>query len=273
MATEAPKSVLPVMYNDLEPITKDKHGKMKVKTFDKMPFAAKMHAVPVTVEEIPLLQRHFPIVFTTGENMLPIALMGLNEGANAFFDDEGNLVDNKVYLPAYLRRYPFMLARLRKDSEELSLCIDPTSGVLDEKEGDALFDGDAPSQRTQDILKFCEQFETSAQRTGAFVEELKKLDILMDGEVAIQPDGMDKPYLYRGFKMIDEAKFRELKGDQLRKMNQNGMLPIVIAHLFSLGQIRDIFARQVRAGKGPVSVEELEGTKGDKPAKGKKEKA
>lgn len=262
MATEAPKGVLPVMYNDLEPITKEKHGKLTIKNFAKLPFASKMHAVPVTVEEIPLLQRHFPVVFTTGENMLPIALMGLNEGANAFIDDEGNLIDERIYLPAYLRRYPFMLARLKQDSEELSLVVDPTSDVVgDHKDGDPLFDGDAPSQRTQDILKFCEQFETSAQRTAAFVEELKKLDILMDGEVAIQPDGMEKPYLYRGFRMVDEAKFRELSGDKLRKMNQSGMLSVIIAHLFSLGQIRDVFARQVRAGKGPVTVEELEGKK------------
>ena len=53
--------------------------------------------------------------------------------------------------------------------------------------------------------------------------------------------------------MVDEEKFRELRGDELRKMNQNGMLPLVYAHLFSLGQIRDVFARQVQQGKGPVS--------------------
>jgi hypothetical protein len=52
--------------------------------------------------------------------------------------------------------------------------------------------------------------------------------------------------------MVDEEKFRELRGDELRKMNQSGMLPLVYAHLFSLGQIRDVFARQVQQGKGPV---------------------
>ena len=259
MASQAPKPTLPVLYNDLEPITKEKHGNMSIRKFDKMPFAAKIHAVPVTVEEIPMLQRYFPIVFTTGENTLPIALMGLNEGVNAFFEDDGTLIEKDVYLPAYLRRYPFMLARLRQDSEELSLCIDPTADVIaEDKDGDPLFENDQPSQRVQDILKFCEHFEGSAQRTGVFVDELKKLDIMMDGEVAIQPDGMEKPYLYRGFRMIDEKKFRELKGDQLRKMNQNGMLSIIIGHLFSLGQIRDVFARQVRAGKGPVDASELE---------------
>ena len=43
----------------------------------------------------------------------------------------------------------------------------------------------------------------------------------MDGEVAIQPDGADQPFVYRGFKMVNEEKLNELRGDQLRKMNQS----------------------------------------------------
>jgi hypothetical protein len=82
--------------------------------------------------------------------------------------------------------------------------------------------------------------------------ELVKSGLLMDGEVAIQPDGSDQPFVYRGFQMIDEEKLREMRGDELRKMNQNGMLPLLFAHLFSLAQIRDIFGRQVAQGKGPI---------------------
>ena len=51
--------------------------------------------------------------------------------------------------------------------------------------------------------------------------------------------------------MIDEEKLRELRGDELRKMNQNGMLPLIYAHLFSLAQMRDVFARQLAQGKAP----------------------
>ncbi len=51
-----------------------------------------------------------------------------------------------------------------------------------------------------------------------------------------------------------EAKLREMRGDELRKMNQSGMLALVFAHLFSLGQIRDLFGRQVQQGKGPAAL-------------------
>ena len=71
-----------------------------------------------------------------------------------------------IYIPAYMRRYPFLLARLRPDSDELSLCFDPTSGAVGEfDEGEPLFDGDQPSEATKAILQFCEQFETAGQRT------------------------------------------------------------------------------------------------------------
>jgi hypothetical protein len=181
--------------------------------------------------------------------------MGLNEGVNVFFGDDGRPLDQQTYIPAFIRRYPFLLARLRPDSDELSLCFDPTSNAVgDFEDGEPLFDGDQPSEATKAILQFCEQFEAAGQRTAAFMEDLKKSDLLMEGEVAIQPEGYEQPFVYRGFRMVDEEKLREMRGDELRKMNQNGMLPILYAHLFSLSQMRDVFGRQMVQGKAPTQV-------------------
>ena len=255
MATAAPTQNLPLFYGELEPLNLTQHGKMNVRRIEKATVIATTHAIPATVDEFSLLQRHYPIVFSVGDQPVPLALMGLNEGINVFLDEEGKMREANAYVPAYMRRYPFLLARIRPDSDELSLCFDPSSGAVGEfDEGEPLFDGDKPSQATNAILQFCEQFETAGQRTAAFVEELKKSGLLMDGEVAIQPEGADQPFVYRGFQMVDEEKLRELRGDELRKMNQNGMLPLIYAHLFSLPQIREVFSRQVMLGKGPVAV-------------------
>jgi hypothetical protein len=211
--------------------------------------------VPVTVEEFTIVQRHYPIIFSAGENPVPLALLGLNEGVNTYFDADGRPIDTNTYVPAYLRRYPFLLAKLRPETDELSLCFDPTAGAVSEDaDGPALFEGDQPGETTKNILAFCEQFETAGQRTQAFMDELLKSGLLMDGEVAIQPDGADQPFLYRGFRMVDEEKLRELRGDELRRMNQSGMLPAIYAHLFSLSQVRDLFARQIQQGKGPAGA-------------------
>jgi hypothetical protein len=124
---------------------------------------------------------------------VPLALMGLNEGVNVFVDEDGKFVEN-VYVPAYARRYPFMLARLTPEAQELSLCFDPTSDLVgDFEEGSALFDGEQPSETTKGMLGFCEQFEQAGLRSGAFVKELEKHGLLIDGEVAIQQDGPEAP--------------------------------------------------------------------------------
>jgi len=255
MATAAPNQGLPLFYNSIEPLNLEQHGKMKVRGISSVPEIGRTHAVPLTVDEFTLVQRHYPIVFSVGGPPVPIALMGLNDGVNVFLDENGRARDTNLYIPAYLRRYPFLLGKLRPESDELSLCYDPTSGAVGEfDEGEPLFDGDQPSAATKAILEFCEQFEAAGLRTNAFIEELVKTDLLMDGEVAIQPEGFDQPFVYRGFRMIDEDKIREMRGDELRKMNQSGMLPLIYAHLFSLSQMRDVFARQMQQGKAPAQV-------------------
>ncbi|MEY4159553.1 MAG: hypothetical protein RLZZ136_174 [Pseudomonadota bacterium] len=255
----APQAALPLFYQDLMPLNSRDHATWKSRQTDKASWLTTQHAVPLTAEEFPDAARHFPIIFSAGDNPVPLALMGLNEGVNVFVDDEGKLTEN-VYVPAYVRRYPFLLAKLRPDSEELSLCFDPTCDLVGEgDEGNALFDGEAPSATTQGLLDFCRQFEEAGQRTQNFVEELEKHNLLMDGEVAVQQEGTEQPFVYRGFKMIDEAKLREVRGDVLRGWNQNGILPLIYAHLFSLQLIREIFGRQVQVGKGPVAVPEAAG--------------
>ncbi len=256
MATAPTAAGLPIFYKDLVPLNSKEHATFKTRPIDSAKFMEGQHAVPLTVEEFVMASRHFPIIFSSGDNPVPLALMGLNEGVNVFMDDAGQFT-TPVYLPAYIRRYPFMLARLRPDGDELSLCFDPTSDAVGEfeKEGEPLFDGEDPSENTKAILKFCEDFEQAGARTHQFVEELSKSGLLMEGEVAIQQEGNENPFVYRGFQMVDEEKLRELRGDELRKMNQSGLLPLIHAHLFSLQLMRDIFASQVQQGKVPQAVE------------------
>lgn len=255
MASATDAADLPIFYKDLQPLSSVDHADFHARALDNAEFLIDQHAVPLTSDEFVSASRHFPIVFSASEVPVPLALMGMNEGVNTFVDPEGKLV-NPVYVPAYVRRYPFLLARLRPDSDELSLCFDPTSKAIGKfDEGDALFDADQPTEATNAILEFCKQFEEAGQRTGQFMDELKKADLLMDGEVSIQPEGTDKPFVYRGFQMVDEAKLRELRGDVLRKMMQNGMLGLIFAHLFSLQLMREVFAEQVKLGKMPLVTE------------------
>ncbi len=237
---------LPLFYGSLVPLSSQLHPTHGLKPRDSLAFTSGTHAVPLTVDEFPVAQRHYPIVFGLGENPAPLALIGLQEGQNLYLDADGKWEQN-AYIPAFVRRYPFMLARLAPDSQELSLCFDDSAGIIAAGEGDALFAGTEPTETTKNILQFCEQFEQAVMRTRNFMEEMEKLELLIDGEVTIQRPDLPQPAVYRGFRMVSEEKLQNLRGDQARKMVQNGMMGLVYAHLFSLGLISPLFERQFQA--------------------------
>ena len=254
MASAPQAAQLPLFYKDLMPLNSRDHAAWSSRITENATWMVGQHAIPLTAEEFVHASRNYPIVFSIADSPVPLALMGLNEGVNTFFDDDGKL-NTPVYVPAYARRYPFMLAKLTPDTEELSLCFDPTSNLIgDFKDGVTLFDGDQPSESCKATLDFCRNFEEAGFRTQAFVDELVKHDLLMDGEAAIQQAGVEQPFVYRGFQMVDENKLKEVRGDVLRGWAQNGLLPLIYAHLFSLQLIREIFGRQVQAGKGPEEL-------------------
>ena len=247
---------LPLFYNSLEPLSSQAHADFRVRPANTAPFLKTQHAIPITVDEFVLVQRYMPIVFSVGPEAIPIALMGLNEGVNVFVDDEGKINQPNFYVPAYIRRYPYMLAKLTPTADELSLCFDPTSDTIGKfDDGDPLFADGQPTEVTKNILGFNEMFEQAGARTAAFMRDLVEAELLMDGEVSIQAEGVEQPYIYRGFQMVNEEKLADLRGDQLRKMGKSGMLPLLYAHLFSLSQMREIFQMQIDRGKAlPVTT-------------------
>jgi hypothetical protein len=247
----APLQGLPLFYNDLTPISSDVHADWRLRARNGVPFLTKVHAVPLLAEEFISASRFYPIVFSAGDNPVPLALMGLNEGVNTFVDEDG-LFPADFYVPAYIRRYPFMLARLRPDSDELSLCMDPTSDVIGAfEEGEPLFDGKEPTERTKDILSFCEQVEKASIVTNSFFQDIAEQKLLIDGEFTAQPNEAPQPYVYRGFQIVSDEALKNLRGDVVRKWNQSGLLPLLYAHLFSLQRMADVFGRQAQQGKLP----------------------
>ena len=248
----APQQGLPLLYNDLTPISSQLHGDWRLREIRGAKFLHGVHAVPLLAEEFIAASRFYPIVFSLGSDPVPLALMGLNEGVNTIVNDEG-LFPEDYYVPAYVRRYPFLLAKLRPDTDELSLCVDPTSEVVGAfEDGEPLFDNGAPSERTKQILGFCEQMEQASGVTATFFREIVDQKMLTDGEFSAQPDGVPQPFIYRGFQIISEDALKNLRGDVARKWIQSGLLPLIYAHLFSLQRLTDVFGRQMTQGKMPL---------------------
>ena len=70
----APQPQLPLFYKDLMPLNSRDHGSWRARVVDKASWIGNQHAIPLTVEEFPHAQRNYPIVFSAGDNSVPLAL-------------------------------------------------------------------------------------------------------------------------------------------------------------------------------------------------------
>jgi hypothetical protein len=227
-----------LFYSQPEPLSPETHGKMGVKSMDgPFGFAKVGHAIPLTVGEFPLAAVTGPIIFV-GDDKLPIAVMGLNAGDNMFLRDDG-LFEPGVYVPAYIRRYPFVFAN-DDAAQKMVLCIDRAAEFVVEKNPDQpFFEADGtPSQYTKNCIEFCNNFEMERQRTMSFVQLLKDLDLFESKTSSFTPANPDgtpgEPQKIAEYFGISEEKLNKLPADKYIELRDNGALAQIHAHLISL---------------------------------------
>ena len=73
------------------PLNSRDHANWSSRITENASWMVGQHAIPLTAEEFVHASRHFPIVFSVADTPVPLGLMGLNEGVNTFFDDDGKL--------------------------------------------------------------------------------------------------------------------------------------------------------------------------------------
>ena len=232
MATAAPAQNLPLFYNGLEPLNVTQHGKMKVRRVLRMAQVGHTHAIPVTVDEFTMVQRHYPIVFSIGDNPVPIALMGLNEGVNVFIDEEGRPLDTSLYIPAYVRRYPFVFSQV-PDSDRLVLCVDEAAAQFETESSQPFFVDGKPSENLQRALKFTEMFHAQLDETRRFCTWLEENNMLEE-KMARYDLANGESLTMRGFRLLNSEKMNLLTDVQILELHKKGWLALLYFHLQSL---------------------------------------
>ena len=229
---------LPLFYRTPQLLMASTHGDMRLKAGDYQ-FAEHTNAAPLAIIEFASAMRHYPIVFAETDGF-PLAVLGL-ERANRFVADGGWAEDS--YVPAYVRRYPFVFAEMNADSFALALDTASDRVMRGGEEGDALFDNGEPTDLTQAAMMFCREFHGAHIQTHAFVEALKALDLLVthhaDAKLA-----SGKPLTLSGFQVVDHAKFDALDDAIIVEWHRKGWLALVHLHFVSLERFADLVARE-----------------------------
>src|SRR3546814_1115256 len=121
---------LPLFYKQPQALQPGLHAKLSVVKQAGYAFAADANSVPLVFSEMATACRHFPIVFTEGQQPSPVAVLGLRGQENLFVDAEGQWRAN-TYIPAYIRRYPFIFME-NADQSQFTLCVDTAAASVQE---------------------------------------------------------------------------------------------------------------------------------------------
>ncbi|MGF1463001.1 MAG: SapC family protein [Maricaulaceae bacterium] len=245
------------LYKNPEPLSVEKHGGLGIKTTEApYQFLAGTHFVPIAVTEFGQVAPHYPIIFA-GETKTPLAVMGARAGENIFVTDAGRLEDD-VYVPAFVRRYPFVLANAPGDNR-MVVCVDTGADAVSENPQQPFFEDGKPTKFTNDAMEFLKTFERDRLMTERYVEELKKHDLFEPKDVTINAQTADgqrtESRKIADYFAVSEKKIAELGDEPANALRRMGMLGPSYAHLISLFNWSKILNRTLRrAQKTPATA-------------------
>ena len=82
---------LPLFYRDPRPLSSERHGTRSIALKPDYSFSRHTNSVPVTAMECSRAMRDYPVVFTTGDPVVPVAILGLRGAANQFVNSEAGM--------------------------------------------------------------------------------------------------------------------------------------------------------------------------------------
>ena len=231
-ATQEPgKAKLPLFYTAPRPLDAERHAGKSIKSKTSYSFASETNAVPLTVAEFPRAMRHYPIVFASDSPAMPLAVLGLRNAENVFVGEDGSWQPG-CYIPAYIRRVPFIFLE-SADKLNFTLCVDEASEFLvEESDAQPLFTDGKPSEVTDNALKFCSAYQGQSTATRELVAALDEHDLLVPNQAGVTLASGEKMSL-SGFRVIDEKKLTALPGEKFLDWRERGWLAPIYAQMLS----------------------------------------
>ena len=222
-----------LIYERAAQLSSEKHKDWSVKTGADYAFAKQVNSVPLVAVEFPHAAAEYSIVFAgEGDAMMPIVILGMREDENLYLNEAN--VWNAKYIPAFIRRYPFVFSS-NEDKSTFTLCIDEEfAGCNQENRGERLFDADgARTQYLENVLRFVNDYQGQFQRTQLFCKKLQELDLLEPMQAQFTLSGGEQLRL-AGFMAVNREKLKNLPEEKIAELFKTDELELVYLHLQSM---------------------------------------
>ena len=240
----------PFGYKEIVPLYKN--NKVKLPAPGTVPeFCKKLNAIAISYTEFTVACRDYPLVFTTadnGQSFAPVAVLGIADGENLFLTD--GAWDRNVYVPAYVRRYPFCMARVNLDNVEQAdrlICVEKE--FLSDQ-GELMFDPEGkPLPKWQPIEKLLQEYEADLERSREMSAILADYGLLEPFAMQAKSNAGESMNL-TGMYRVDEKKMEFLNASQHKNLIKKGVMGRIYAHLISIDNFTRLLDRKVARAAG-----------------------
>lgn len=245
----------PYGYQEIVPLSKT--HRVLLPESRKLPVLFRhLTALPLSFTEFAAAVHDYPITFISGDggmSFVAMAILGLEPQQNLFATSDDNW-DAQVYIPAYVRRYPFCMTRVTVDGQERAERVACVEKRALKPKGEPLFDDKGnplPVWETRQKLLF--EFEADLARTEQMCRRFVELQLLETFSAQAAPTG-EKSITLTGMYRVSEEKLHALPADTLQELARSGMLARAYIHLLSLGNFQRLLDRRAarRGAEAPA---------------------
>ena len=230
----------PLFFKNPVPLMADKHAEAGLLPDVSFEFSRNTNSVPISHAEFIEAAKHYPIVFSATAETDPVVVLGVENDSNLFVTADGKWAKDR-YIPAYVRRYPFVFTS--DGADKLFLCIDEASDRFlkkAKKKDIQFFDNGKQTDATNNALEFCKRFYNDQLATHAFAKKIADAGLLVDKKLTVTVKDGAKPINLSGFKIVDAEKLQNLDEKTIVEWHKNGLLSLIYLHLVSLTNFNNI---------------------------------
>ena len=238
--------IAPFGYKEIAPLYKTQ--KVLLPPPGEIPeFCRSLNALPISYAEFGVASRDYPIVFAStdeGKSFVPVVVVGMVAGENLYIRSAA--WEDSVYVPAYVRRYPFCMSRVTIDAvvqEERLTCVEKE--FLSDK-GELMFDAKGEAlPHWKPIERLLSEYEADLERTREMCSILADYGLLEPFVMQATLNAGGSMNL-SGMHRIDEKKLEFLTATQLKNLVKKGVMGRIYVHLLSLDNFARMLDRKAR---------------------------
>lgn len=223
---------LPLLHKQIVPLNSSAHGALQLDRGVGYRYCSDADFVPLGLQEFPAAGLYYPILFTGGEQPVPVALLGIHHGFNLFVDRQGSWMPN-AYVPAFVRAYPFIFLDDVVTGAR-AVGIEADAECLSSERGQKLFEDGQPTAMLTEAVSFCESCRTSLDEARSFGEALEQAGLLetRDAAISFSYGGTAR---VTGFRAVDPRRIEEVSDLTFLEWRRRDWLAPLFAHLMSAG--------------------------------------